>query len=143
MKISQTGSGSPTGRSRKAGKLAQSDDANAFRQHIGDDGAPATSGPAASGTLASLGSLLSIQEVPDSTAERKRAVQHGDRLLDELRELQIGLAQGWLPEDMLRNLSQMLNRPRPAIDDPDLNMVLDEIEVRAAVELAKLEQQAP
>lgn len=140
MKISQTGSSTPVGRSRKAEKSGQTDAGGAFRQHI-DEGA--SSAPAASmGTapLAALSSLLAIQEVPDPTVGKRRAVQHGDTLLDELKDLQVGLVQGWVSEDKLRSLSQMLDQPRPAIDDPELNQVIDDIELRAAVELAKIDR---
>ncbi len=60
-------------------------------------------------------------------------------MLDELTELQVGLAQGWVSEETLKRVSHLLNRPRPNVDDEALNQVLAEIEVRAAVELAKLE----
>lgn len=139
MKISQTGSAASASRSRKTGKADQVDADGAFRQHIDDGGAPS---PKAAGTapLAALSNLLAIQEVPDPTTGKKRAVLHGATLLDELKELQIGLVQGWVSEDKLRSLSHMLDQPRPTIDDPGLNQVLDDIELRAAVELAKIER---
>ncbi len=141
MRIVRAGAGTPAERGRKAGKSARPSDAEAFRKHISEDGASATAGPAGSGPLAALGSLLAVQEVPDATSGRRRAARHGDMLLDELKELQIGLVQGWVPEDTLRSLAHMLDRPRPTIDDPDLEMVLDEIELRAAVELAKFDRE--
>ena len=140
MKVHQPGPGTPAERSRRTQKSTHSHDAEAFKQHIAEGSVSMAGGPTAAGPLAALGSLLSVQEVPDPLAERKRAVMHGDTLLDELKELQIGLVQGWVSEDMLRNIAEMLDRPRPTIDDPDLNAVLDEIEVRAAVELAKLDR---
>ncbi len=139
MKISQAGPGAGTSRSRNAGKAGQADTDGVFRQHIDDGIAPS---PKAAGTtqLAALSSLLAIQEAPDPTTGKKRAVLHGATLLDELKELQVGLVQGWVSEDKLRSLAHMLDQPRPAIDDPGLNQVLDDIELRAAVELAKIER---
>lgn len=142
MKISQTGSSVSAGRSRKAGKAGQADAGDAFRKHIESEGASSPQAPVGAAPLAALSSLLAIQEAPDPTTGRKRAVLHGDTLLDELRELQVGLVQGWVSEDKLRGLSRLLDRPRPAIDDSELNQVLDEIELRAAVELAKLDRRS-
>lgn len=142
MKISQTGSGAPANRSRKTGKAAESGAADAFKSHISDEPASSTSGTAVTAPLAALSNFLAIQETPSPTSDRQRALLQGDTLLDELAELQIGLVQGWVSEDTLRRVSHLLNRPRPDLEDQALSQVLDEIEVRAAVELAKLEQDA-
>jgi hypothetical protein len=143
MKITQTGSGAPAGRVRKTEKAGGAGASQAFRDHIGDS--PSATPAAAAGTvpLAALGSLLAIQEATDPIVGRRKAVLRGDSLLDELRELQIGLVQGWVSEGQLRSIARMLDQPRPAVDDPDLQRVLDDIELRAAVELAKLERSAP
>ena len=141
MKISQTGPGTSVDRSRKTGKASQSGDASAFRQHIENTGSASTDGPGAMAPLAALNSLLAIQEVPDAMVGKRRAVLQGDALLDELKALQIDLVQGSVSEDRLRSLSGMLDQPRPAIDDPELTRLLDDIELRAAVELAKFERQ--
>jgi hypothetical protein len=143
MKISQTGSGAPANRSRKAGKPTGSGAAASFKSHIQDGmAASSTSGASASSSLTALSNLLAIQETPDSTSDQRRALLQGNTLLDELAELQMGLVQGWVSEGTLRRVSHLLDRPRPHFDDKALNRVLDEIEVRAAVELAKLEQDA-
>jgi len=142
MKISQTGSGAPVNRSRKTGKADETEAGSTFKKHIDDGGTSAAQPPTGTTPLAALGSLLAVQEAPDPTSGKKRAILHGDTLLDELKELQIGLAQGWVSEDTLKSLAHMLDRPRPTIDDPDLNQALDDIELRAAVELAKFERQS-
>ncbi len=140
MKITQTGSGVPSGRSRKAGKADDASAGQTFRAHIQDGDTPPSTASTGVAPLAALTSLLAVQEVPDPIDPKKRAIQHGDALLDELKELQIGLVEGWVPEDTLRGLAHMLDQPRPEIDDPELNRVLDDIELRAAVELAKFER---
>ena len=142
MKISQTGSGAPVGRGRKAGKTEETGAGGSFKKHIDDGGTAAASAPTGTAPLTALDGLLAIQETPDPTTGKKRAVLHGDTLLDELKALQIGLSQGWVSEDTLKSLAHMLDRPRPAIDDPDLNQTLDDIELRAAVELAKFERRS-
>lgn len=143
MKISQTGSGAPANRSRKADKSVDGRKGEVFKGQLGNEPLPSLSGPTGAAPLAALSSLLAVQEVPDQTSDRKRAVMHGDTLLDELQDLQIGLVQGWVSEDSLRSITHMLDGSRPAIDDPALNQILNDIEVRAAVELAKLEKSRP
>lgn len=140
MKITQAGSNTPAARSRKADKTGGAAASQAFRDHIDDSQAPTPAATPGAAPLTALSSLLAIQEVPDATVGRKRAVLRGDDLLDELKALQLGLVQGWVSESQLRNLSRMLDQPRPAIDDPELSKVLDDIELRAAVELAKFER---
>jgi hypothetical protein len=140
MKITQTGSGAPAGRTRKTDKTNGAAGSQAFRDHIGDNPAAAPAATAGTTPLAALSSLLAVQEATDPTVGRRRAVLHGDSLLDELKDLQIGLVQGWVSEGQLRNLACMLDQPRPAIDDSELNQLLDDIELRAAVELAKFER---
>ncbi len=139
MKIPQTGSGAPTNRSRKADQNAEQNTAGQFKAHIQDEPASMAPGAGAVSPLTALDSLLTIQEAPLSTSDRQRALLQGDTLLDELAQLQIGLAQGWISEETLRRVTHLLDRPRPNLEDPNINQILDEIEVRAAVELAKLE----
>ena len=103
--------------------------------HVG--ARPRRTGPAAT-PLAALDGVLAAQEVPDAAGERRRASRHGHGLLDELQALQIGMVEGWVSEAALHRLAGLLDRLRPAVTDPELAAVLEEIELRAAVELAKL-----
>lgn len=84
-------------------------------------------------------SLLALQEVEEPTARRRRALGRGDRLLDQLDEIRRGLLAGALPHSSLTRLRQELSEARATTLDPRLDEVLAEIELRAAVELAKLE----
>lgn len=99
-----------------------------------------TESPAVAGTAppAPIDPLLSLQEVPDSTARRARSLLRGHDLLDDLDEIRHGLLAGVLSHNRLRQLQDRLNELRER-DNDNLSQLLDEIEVRAAVELAKLE----
>jgi hypothetical protein len=141
MKISQAGSSAPANRSRRAGKAPEQGAADMFKSHVQDEPASTASGTATV-PLTALSNLLAVQETPGPTSDRQRALSQGDTLLNELAQIQVGLVQGWVPEDTLRRVSALLSRPRPNLEDPSLNQILDEIEVRAAVELAKLENDA-
>lgn len=89
--------------------------------------------------LMSTGAILTVQEIaPREPEGRRDAVARGHELLDELKELHLGLINGWISEGELHRLAHMVDEARPATDDPRLASVLDDIETRAAVEIAKL-----
>ena len=56
-----------------------------------------------------------------------------------LAEIQLALLDGALSASALASLRAELSMAREATDDPGLESVLAQIELRAAVELAKLE----
>ncbi len=58
-------------------------------------------------------------------------------MLDEVRD---GLLAGGIPRGTLNRLATAVSRRQEGFADPKLQGVLDEIELRAWVELAKLEQ---
>ena len=107
----------------------------AFAEVLGSEPAVA-SAPAS--PIGSLGALFALQEVPDPTAQRRKAVARATRLLDRLGDLQLGLLDGAIDPQSLADLASTARTARDATNDPELQQILDEIELRAAVELAKL-----
>ena len=89
--------------------------------------------------VAAVDALLAVQEIGEEEQRRSRARRRGESLLDELDEVRHGLLLGTLPRDRLEALVGLVESERPNITDPGLSEVLDEIELRARVELAKLE----
>lgn len=83
--------------------------------------------------------LFALQEVADSLTGRRRATARGASLLDKLDELRLALLTGRFPRSQLEALRQLAREHGPAADDPKLAAVLAEIELRVAVELAKLD----
>lgn len=100
--------------------------------------APAAPAAAAPG-LTAVDALLVAQELPDPLAGRRRAVHRGNALLDRLEELRLGLLAGILSRERLDELTRLAGTVRETVDDPRLGEVLDEIDLRVAVELAKLD----
>ena len=90
-------------------------------------------------SLTALDSLLSLQEVEDSTQGRSKGLKRGKQLLDMLDQIRDGLLSGGIPRDTLQKLSQAVSERQDEFSDPKLQGVLDEIALRAKVELAKLE----
>ena len=89
--------------------------------------------------VSSIDALLALQAVGTPGERRRRAVRRAGKLLDVLDEIKIGLLDGAIPMDALDRLVGAMRDQRDATDDTRLEGVLDEIETRAAVEMAKLE----
>jgi hypothetical protein len=68
---------------------------------------------------------------------RRRAVGRAGRILDLLDDVKIALLEGSMTPNALTTLVAAVHEQRDRTDDPNLEGVLDEIETRAAVELAK------
>ena len=100
---------------------------------------PALGGTAATVPLASLQALVALQALPDATERRRRSVRRGGALLDRLDGIRLALLDGALPAETLSGCGPSWLAAREATDDPRLDGLLQEIEVRAEVELAKLE----
>jgi hypothetical protein len=86
--------------------------------------------------------LLAIQEVEDSTTggSNTRARQWGGDVLDRLDAIRLGLLTGGIPANELRSITNLVTRQRQNVSDTALQEILDEIELRARVELAKHER---
>ena len=94
------------------------------------------SGP---GPIGALDSILMLQGLDDSMDGRSKAVAHGEQLLEMLDQVRDGLLAGGVPRTTLNRLANAVTRRQEQFNDPKLQGVLDEIELRAHVELAKLE----
>lgn len=101
-----------------------------------DARAAAVSAP---GPLTALDSILTLQGMDDSMNGRSKGLQRGEQLLDMLDQVRDGLLAGGIPRSTLNRLAVAVGRRHESFADPKLQTVLDEIELRAHVELAKLE----
>ncbi len=93
--------------------------------------------------MGSLDALLALQETPSPLERRRRAIRRADGILDGLDGVKLALLGGGSPADALMKLRRAVSEARDAefggeaADDLGLSAVLNEVEVRAAVELAK------
>jgi hypothetical protein len=99
-------------------------------------------GVGAAGGIGSIDSMLALQSMSEEESRRKAAVKHGESMLDSLESLRASLLAGRIPPEVLRELGSRLARQRAEALDPKLIEILDDIELRVAVEKAKLEQAA-
>jgi hypothetical protein len=116
----------------------QAKDASFAKELEGGAGEPARA--AEQSRVQSLDALLALQEVPDAAQRGSAGVRRGFDLLDRLDEIRMGLLMGTIPADRLGNLVRLMRARRDGVMDPKLTAILDKIELRAMVELAKLGQ---
>ncbi|KQN74278.1 MULTISPECIES: flagellar assembly protein FliX [unclassified Devosia] len=86
--------------------------------------------------LTPLDAILAIQSVGDAMGGKRKAVKRGSNLLDLLEGIKADLLVGDITPDRLdalvKELSTYRDRTEPGLDD-----LLDDIELRVRVELAK------
>lgn len=92
--------------------------------------------------ISSVDSLIALQGSDDYRGARKAATERADALLDILSDVRLRLLEGALPLHDLQRLKATLQRARANTGDGQLESILNEIELRAQVEMAKLDSQA-
>ena len=126
--VRRTKAGTPAGRDGFADALDETE--GAAQQPAGVTG---------TGPIQPVDSLLALQGSDDVAERHGRARARGEALLDRLDSLRTDILLGRIPRHRLDELSALVRSSRAKVDDPRLGDVLDEIELRAEVELAKLE----
>ncbi len=109
-----------------------------FASLLSSDEAVANGGVAPAQATTSVGAILALQQSDDATSAPKRAIQRATDLLSELEEIRRSLILGALPAPRLQAIAARLAKKESAILDPVLQQILQDIELRVAVELAKL-----
>lgn len=87
--------------------------------------------------IAGVDALLALQSVNPDGGRRAKAVKRGHSLLDVLEDLRLDLLAGNISELKLRKLLHLVREGSLATENPLLDEVIGEIELRARVELAK------
>lgn len=91
------------------------------------------------GAVGSVDALLALQLADDPMERRRRAVGRGGRLLDMLERVKLAMLDGLGGAAALDGLARAVREERTQTGEEALDGVLDEIETRAAVEMAKAE----
>lgn len=139
MKVTGPGSTQSSSSVRRARRPGEGEGSKFADQIRGEEPAAPASVSAAT-PLTPLDALLAVQEAGSSTQGRSKGLIRGGRMLDLLDDVRHGLLRGTVPVSKLESLLGLVRNQRDRIDDPRLAEILDEIEVRAAVELAKLDR---
>jgi hypothetical protein len=91
----------------------------------------------ASAPAVPISAVLALQDVADSTSRGADNMIRGKKILEHLDKIRLGLLSGGIPRQTLQRLAAELNAARAETADPRLRAILDEIKLRARVEIAK------
>ena len=111
--------------------------ASSFHLDAGEGTKPQSPVPALR-TVGGIDALVALQGMEDLTERRRRAVAKGRVALDALDELKLGLLSGSLGSSNLNRLRSVEQQLKDRTGEPGLDGVLSEIELRVAVEIAKM-----
>ncbi len=139
MKITGVGGAKGSSSPKKAKKSAPrgAEFADQLREAAGSMEPSAT---VDTSSVAGVDGIIAVQATGDAAEKKQRhfARRYGDDLLDRLELIRSDLLAGTIPKERLANLAQAMRAQRRRIEDPKLNEILEEIELRAEVEIAKL-----
>lgn len=88
---------------------------------------------------AGINNLLALQEISEEDVHRRKLVQQGNNMLDALEKLRRQILIGAVPQQTLVDIGRQLSVQKQSVSDPHLAALIEDIELRAAVELAKLQ----
>ncbi len=133
-KVSRTSSTSAAGKSSGPKRTGDTTFQDMLSVEEAEEAAPAQAVTSVGG----IGTLLLAQETGDALEGRQKNKKRANDMLDKLEALRVRILEGSVPESELRALANMTAAERAQMDDPHLAALLDDIELRVAVELAKL-----
>ena len=107
--------------------------------HTGE--ATRSSGSSISAGIASVDALLAAQTAEDPAQEKakKRMQDRAEDILSKLNELKVAMLSKSITVGHMISIADVAATHREKINDPVLTSILDEIDLRAHVELAKLQ----
>ena len=97
-------------------------------------------GVSASAAIAVPDAIFAAQTVDDAVEReaRKRLLKRGKSLIEKLEEIRDALLIGAIAKEKLIEISRMVKEQKVSCEDPKLTEIINEIELRVEVELAKL-----
>jgi hypothetical protein len=133
----------PLGEVRKAGR-AQRTSSSGVVFSLADEASHEEARSVASAgsyvPVADISVLLAMQTFDNERQQRQQEIRQGHAMLDALDELKVGMLSGRVSAQSLTQIASLAYRERNEIGEPGLAKVLSHIELRARVELAKLEK---
>lgn len=138
MKIQGPGSTIPSSKVKK--KNNGSDSSGEDFGSIMQGGEKSPAGVSTTQSMANIDALLAAQSVEDPTEKsaRQRAKHRSNTLLRELEKIRMAMLNGSLTVGHMIDMADIVASHRDKVSDPHLTGILDEIDLRAQVELAKM-----
>ena len=137
MKVEGPKKSSSTSSTKKKGNVSKGD--SSFGDMV-TGGAKESSGASPSQSIAGIDALSSVQAAEDPTerAAKKRMRARADGILDELERMRMALLSGSMTVGHVIDIADVVAAHREKIMDPRMTAILDEIDLRAQVEIAKM-----
>lgn len=138
MKVGGTKGPKSTSGTQKSSPSGGDSDVD-FSQYV-TGGASEAASSSATQSIAQLDVLLAVQEVEDPMhgAAKKRVKVRANNILEKLDSIRLKMLGGDLTVGHMIDVADVVASHRDKIDDPALTAIMDEIDLRAQVELAKL-----
>lgn len=134
MKITEVKPYTPT----KIGRARGKSDGESFDVHLNTPTVEEVQRATASQAPEALSQLMQVQEIGEQTISRKKAINHGENLLNDLNRLQADMLGGTMSEQALEKIVQDIKQAPRRNDDPELQEIIDRIHQRAQIELTKI-----
>ena len=104
------------------------------------DGEIKTERPASNVKVAALDAIVPVESATLEDSDKNSAKSRAIFILDRLEDIRQGLLLGAISQSGLQELARTIREARGEPLDPKMSDILDDIELRAKIELAKLEQ---
>jgi hypothetical protein len=141
MKIQGPGKTSDINKKKNADGVSSGDGTFKSLMAEGSSGSEQSSAPSTTGSIASVDALLMVQATEDPAQQKtqKRMRERANGILQELNQLKVALLSGNVTIGHAISIADVVASHREKITDPELSTLLDEIDLRAQIELAKLQ----
>jgi len=131
---SKAGSTQKSGKSKKAGGADST-----FGDMVAGAAQEAQATQAAQ-SISKVDALLAVQSVETvgQGSSRRKMVARGDKILRQLDHLRLAMLTGKMSIGEMMDIADVVASHREDVDDPAMTAVLDEIDLRAQIEIAKM-----
>ena len=139
MKIDGPNSAQKAGAAKKAGKSGASSEGG-FGSMLGVDESGEATHTAGANVIARVDVLLAAQgsEDPAEKKAKQKMQKRGSEILHQLDKIRLGMLTNNMTVGNLIDIADVVAAHRERINDPQLAGILDEIDLRAQIEIAKM-----
>jgi hypothetical protein len=121
-------------------KIKKTSSSGVFSSYLNEVMQPTAESVSGAAPLSVADAIFATQMVGEEEEKelKKQLLQRGNDLLEKLEEIRNGLLRGYLSKDKLIEISRFVKNRKLEAQDDRLNELIEEIELRVEVELAKL-----
>ncbi|MCF6344323.1 MAG: flagellar assembly protein FliX [Devosiaceae bacterium] len=134
MRIEKSGQSSRVSSKAKSGKSSGA--SPIFKPNMGQDNVQVAQ-VSVSDNITPVDAILALQAVEDPLFAKKKAARYGHSMLDVLQEMKVDMLAGKVTEGHLNRLLALVQQAKSS-SEKGLDDLIEDIELRARVELAKL-----